>query len=57
MFEPLSAVRASPEDGALRLRLEVGQTIILCGGLIPHTLLPVAEGQERIVSVLCYQVP
>jgi hypothetical protein len=57
MFEPLSAVRAAPEDGAHRLRLEVGQTIVLCGGLIPHTLLPVAEGQERIVSVLCYHVP
>jgi hypothetical protein len=57
MFEPLSAVRAAPGEGAHRLRLEVGQTIVLCGGLIPHTLLPVNEGQERIVSVLCYHVP
>jgi hypothetical protein len=41
----------------LKLRLRVGQTITLCGGLVPHALLPVAEGQSRIVSVLCHQVP
>ncbi|HEX8129812.1 MAG TPA: hypothetical protein VF527_11980 [Pyrinomonadaceae bacterium] len=56
-LEPLSAVRSTPEEGALRLRLDVGQTIALCGGIVPHTLLPVAEGQERIVSVLCYHIP
>lgn len=57
LFEPLSAVRATPEEGALRVRLDVGQTIVLCGGLVPHALLPVAEGQQRVVSVLCYHVP
>lgn len=55
--EPLSAVRAAPGEGALRLRLGVGQTITLCVGLVPHALLPTAEGQARIVSVLCYHVP
>lgn len=56
-LEPLSAVRSTPEEGALRLRLDAGQTIALCGGIIPHALLPVAEGQKRIVSVLCYHIP
>lgn len=56
-LEPLSAVRATPEEGALKLRLDAGQTIALCGGLVPHALLPVAEGQERVVSVLCYHIP
>ncbi|HUQ33819.1 MAG TPA: hypothetical protein VM095_16985 [Pyrinomonadaceae bacterium] len=55
IFEPLSVVRATPEEGALAIGLEPGQTIIMFGGIIPHTLLPVAAGQTRIVSVLCYR--
>jgi hypothetical protein len=54
-FEPLSAVRSTPEDGAVLVSLEPGQTIIMFGGIIPHTLLPVSAGQTRIVSVLCYR--
>lgn len=57
LFEPLSAVRSTPAEGALTVRLDEGQTIALCGGLVPHALLPVAEGQERVVSVLCYHIP
>jgi hypothetical protein len=55
LFEPLSRVRATPERGALTICLEPGQTIIMFGGIIPHTLLPVSAGQTRIVSVLCYR--
>jgi hypothetical protein len=57
LFEPLSAIRATPELGATRLRLMPGQTIVLLGGIVPHCVLPVVEGQTRIVSVLCYQIP
>lgn len=53
--EPLSAIRSSPEKGALRLRLLPGQTIVLLGGIVPHAVLPVGEQQARIVSVLCYR--
>ena len=52
--EPLSAVRETPESGAVNVMLEESQTIVMYGGLIPHTLLPLDEGQQRIVSVLCY---
>jgi hypothetical protein len=55
--EPLSAVRAAPDKGALNLHLQPGQTIVMYGGLIPHTLRPTPAGQTRIVSVLCYQIP
>ena len=55
--EPLSTIRATPERGVLHLRLKVGQTIVMYGGIVPHALLPVAESQTRIVSVLCYEVP
>lgn len=56
MHEPLSAIRADPDQGMLKLRLAPGETLIMFGGLIPHIVLPVTEGQSRIVSLLCYQV-
>lgn len=55
LFEPLSSIRATPEKGAVKVRLDPGQTIVLYGGIVPHALLKVAEGQARIVSVLCYR--
>jgi hypothetical protein len=54
LFEPLSVIRATPDQGALGLRLAAGQTIVMFGGIVPHAILPVVEGQVRIVSVLCY---
>jgi len=53
--EPLSRIRATPNRGAVKMRVQVGQTIVLYGGIVPHALLPVAAGQARIVSVLCYR--
>lgn len=54
--EPLSAIRQTPEKGALPLRVAPGQTLVFFGGVIPHELVPVATGQVRIMSVLCYLV-
>lgn len=54
--EGLSSIRASPERGRVLLRLPVGQSLILLGGLIPHTLLPMSAGHVRIVAPLCYRV-
>lgn len=53
--ELLSEIRASSKAGAYPILLEEGETIIFYGGIIPHALLPVAQDQKRIVSVLCYQ--
>ena len=53
--EPLSMIRATPQRGAANVRLGIGQTIVMYGGIIPHALLPLAEGQTRIVSVLCFK--
>jgi hypothetical protein len=55
LSEPLSSIRATPQLGAVKVRLDPGQTIVLYGGIVPHALLRVAEGQARIVSVLCYR--
>jgi hypothetical protein len=53
--ELLSKIRAAPDEGACKVFLEEGQTLVMYGGILPHALLPVAENQTRIVSVLCYQ--
>ena len=53
--ELLSKIRAAPDEGAYEVFLEEGQTLVMYGGIVPHALLPVAEDQTRIVSVLCYQ--
>lgn len=54
IYEPLSSIRKSPERGMEKIALEEGQTLVFYGGIIPHALLPVAEGQVRTVSVLCF---
>jgi hypothetical protein len=53
--EPLSAIRQRPDEGAYLVKLQPGQTIVMFGGVIPHCLLPVREGQLRIISVLCFR--
>ncbi len=53
--ELLSEIRAMPVEGAYKIFLEEGQTLVIYGGIVPHALLPIAENQTRIVSVLCYQ--
>ena len=55
ILEPLSSIRATPDQGTVRVRVGPGQTIVLYGGIVPHALLPVSEGQARIVSLLCYR--
>jgi len=53
--EPLQAIRATPEDGCRPLPLPPGQTALLFGGIVPHQILPLAQGQLRVVSILCFE--
>ena len=55
--EPVRSIRASRDRGCERVHLAPGQTIVLFGGILPHRLEPVAERQQRVVSVMCYAVP
>jgi hypothetical protein len=55
LTERLSAIRATPEEGAVKVRLKPGQTLVLLGGIVPHAVQPTARGQVRIVSILCYR--
>jgi hypothetical protein len=52
--EPLSEIRATPDDGAAPLKLMPGQSIILLGGVVPHYVAPVEAGQARVISALCF---
>jgi hypothetical protein len=52
----LDEIRATPDGGAVHVRLAPGQTLVLLGGLVPHRLLPMAAGHTRIVAPLCYRV-
>lgn len=54
--EPLSRIRATPGDGAVSVRLPVGSTMVIFGGLVPHLIEPLAPGELRIVSILCFRV-
>jgi hypothetical protein len=53
--EALSGIRRTPNEGAFAVQPEVGQTIVLLGGVIPHCVLPIKPNQHRITSVLCYR--
>jgi hypothetical protein len=52
--EPLELIRSGGGAGAVDLRLAAGETLILLGGIVPHELLPVAAGHQRVVVPLCF---
>ena len=53
--DALSAIRARPYVGAQTIKLSLGQTLVMFGGVIAHRVLPVVQGQRRVVSVLCFR--
>jgi hypothetical protein len=53
-LKPLSSI--NPHSSSIDLRLQVGQSVALLGGIVPHEVLPTRLGQIRIVSVLCFEI-
>lgn len=53
--ERLSDIRATPDVGCLRLRLQPGESLVVFGKEIAHRLTPIGAGRTRIISALCYQ--
>lgn len=51
---PLTAARQAGST-TMPVDLGEGQTLIMLGGEVPHRLLPLGGGQERVVSVLCFK--
>jgi hypothetical protein len=54
-LKPLSSIPTHLQH-AVDLRLQVGQSLALLGGIVPHELLPTSPGQVRVVSVLCFEI-
>ncbi len=53
-LQSLSSI--NPHSSSRDLRLQVGQSLALLGGIVPHEVLPTSAGQIRIVSVLCFEI-
>ncbi len=53
-LQALSSI--NPHSLSTDLRLEVGQSIALLGGIVPHEVLSTTFGQIRVVSVLCFEI-
>ena len=54
IHEPLSVIRQNPEKDAVSVKLAAGETCILAGGMVPHLVRPVVEGQYRITAPMCF---
>ena len=52
--ERLSAIRATPDDGCVRLRLQPGETLVMFGREIAHRVTPVGPGRTRVTASICY---
>jgi hypothetical protein len=53
--EPLSTARAAGRSAGTSVPLDLGHTMILLGGILPHEVAPTSPGQERIVAISCYR--
>ena len=52
---PLSRIRANPTAGAAIVKAQAGESIVLLGGLVPHRVIPIRDGGQRIISALCFR--
>lgn len=53
--EPVSAIRRTPGQGSIAVRLTGGEALVLLGGLVAHRLVAVDAGHLRVVAPLCFQ--
>lgn len=53
---PLSDVRIAPDLDTVMVRLGVGESLLFFGSYIPHAILPVASGQDLLLSLLCFRL-
>ena len=54
---PLAGARAAGKTAAMPTPIGRGESIALLGGFVPHEVTPLLVGQERIVSIMCYEIP
>ncbi len=51
---PLSHARASDTCVEEVVPARAGATIVILGGLVPHRVLPMSAGGQRVISALCF---
>ncbi|MCL4783847.1 MAG: hypothetical protein KJZ70_12500 [Bryobacterales bacterium] len=52
----LSLIPADRASLGCTVSLRPGDSAILLGGVVPHEVTPMAAGQRRVVSLVCYQL-
>jgi hypothetical protein len=55
MNAPLARARAAGRGAARQAPIGRGESVALLGGFVPHEVTPMLNGQERVVSVMCYR--
>jgi hypothetical protein len=53
--ESLDALRATPAQGAVTVRLAEGESLLMCGHDVPHAVTPVAPGRTRVTASFFYR--
>jgi hypothetical protein len=54
--ERLSNLRDNPDCDGLDVWLQPSQVLVMFGGIIPHCLTPILEGEHRVVSIACFRL-
>jgi hypothetical protein len=54
--DPLSAIRSSPDVGAVPIDARPGQAAVIFGGIVPHRVERVDGDRYRVVAPLCFRV-
>jgi hypothetical protein len=52
---PLSMIREHGYPGGRVVKAEPGQSIVILGGLVPHRVLALKAGGQRVISALCFK--
>lgn len=52
----LSSIPADHANAGCTIPLRPGDSAVLLGGVVPHEVTPMAAGQRRVVSLVCYQL-
>lgn len=53
---PLDTLRAGGGGPLSRLALQPGHSMLLHGGVLPHRILPIGPGRQRVVSLMCFEM-
>lgn len=51
----VSMLRAAGYPGEEVIKATAGQHIVILGGIVPHRVLPLRPGGQRVISALCFE--